>query len=380
MIQYIVHDEADSVGVVVVEGVKAGQELTGWVMEQDKTISCFPKALLLWLIIIGAWLLPFPAFAEKTAITVAEQTGVGYIPMMVMEKERLIEKYAKKEGLGDIKVNWTHLAGGATMNDALLANALDFAAGGLSPAILLWNKSRGGAKMVAAVCTMPEKLTTRNPNVRSIKDLTSKDKIAMPAVGVSDQARFLQMAAAEAFGESNYHRLDSLTVTMSHPDGYIALTSGLSIDAHFTVSPFADEEAKLPDARTILTSYDVIGGPITATVIWTTKKFHDENPKIYSAFLDALNEGIDIVNADKQAAAKLYVNFTKSKLSQEEIYNIITQPGFYYSTTPHNVDKLVKFLHKVGAVQINVADQKDLFFTEVFKASKSHPDANVSRR
>jgi (2R)-sulfolactate sulfo-lyase subunit alpha len=39
MIQFIVHDEADSVGVVVVEGVKAGQELTGWVMEQDKTIK-----------------------------------------------------------------------------------------------------------------------------------------------------------------------------------------------------------------------------------------------------------------------------------------------------------------------------------------------------
>jgi len=39
MIQFIVHDEEDSVGVVVVEGVKAGQELTGWVMEQDKTIK-----------------------------------------------------------------------------------------------------------------------------------------------------------------------------------------------------------------------------------------------------------------------------------------------------------------------------------------------------
>ncbi|MHB1245113.1 MAG: UxaA family hydrolase [Sulfuriferula sp.] len=39
MIQFIVHDEADSVGVVVVEGVKAGQELTGWIMDQDKTIK-----------------------------------------------------------------------------------------------------------------------------------------------------------------------------------------------------------------------------------------------------------------------------------------------------------------------------------------------------
>ncbi len=39
MIHFIVHDEGDSVGVVVVEGVTAQQELTGWVMDQDKTIT-----------------------------------------------------------------------------------------------------------------------------------------------------------------------------------------------------------------------------------------------------------------------------------------------------------------------------------------------------
>lgn len=39
MIDFVVHDENDSAGVVVVEGIKAGQEITGWVMDQDKTIS-----------------------------------------------------------------------------------------------------------------------------------------------------------------------------------------------------------------------------------------------------------------------------------------------------------------------------------------------------
>ncbi len=39
MIHFVVHDEGDAVGVVVVEGVKAGTELTGWVMDQDRTIT-----------------------------------------------------------------------------------------------------------------------------------------------------------------------------------------------------------------------------------------------------------------------------------------------------------------------------------------------------
>ena len=39
MIQFLVHDKKDTVGVIVVEGVKAGQELTGWVMEDDSTLT-----------------------------------------------------------------------------------------------------------------------------------------------------------------------------------------------------------------------------------------------------------------------------------------------------------------------------------------------------
>ncbi len=38
-IHFVVHDEGDSVGVVVVEGVRAGHTLTGWIMEQDKTLT-----------------------------------------------------------------------------------------------------------------------------------------------------------------------------------------------------------------------------------------------------------------------------------------------------------------------------------------------------
>ena len=38
MIHFVVHDEGDSVGVVVVEGVKSGQKLNGWIMDQDKDI------------------------------------------------------------------------------------------------------------------------------------------------------------------------------------------------------------------------------------------------------------------------------------------------------------------------------------------------------
>ena len=39
MIHFVVHEEGDGVGVVVVEGVKSGQELSGWIMEDDKDLK-----------------------------------------------------------------------------------------------------------------------------------------------------------------------------------------------------------------------------------------------------------------------------------------------------------------------------------------------------
>ena len=37
--QFIVHDKSDTVGVVVVEGVRPGLDVTGWIMQTDETIS-----------------------------------------------------------------------------------------------------------------------------------------------------------------------------------------------------------------------------------------------------------------------------------------------------------------------------------------------------
>ncbi|MBC7778486.1 MAG: flagellar biosynthesis protein FlgA [Proteobacteria bacterium] len=44
MIHFVVHEEGDGVGVVVVEGVKPGNELTGWIMEQDTEIKVLAKS------------------------------------------------------------------------------------------------------------------------------------------------------------------------------------------------------------------------------------------------------------------------------------------------------------------------------------------------
>ena len=39
MIHFVLHDAKDTVAVVVVEGVKAGTAMTGWIMDEDRMIN-----------------------------------------------------------------------------------------------------------------------------------------------------------------------------------------------------------------------------------------------------------------------------------------------------------------------------------------------------
>lgn len=305
-----------------------------------------------------------PAQAEVSEIHVSRQYGISYLPLMIMEDSKLIEKHAKAEGI-DLKVNWSKFASGAVMNDALLSGNLQFASGGVGPFTTLWAKTRGNlnVKAISAINSMPLFLVTNNPKVKTLADFTDKDKIALPAVKVSIQAVTLQMAAEKAFGPGQQFKVDHLTVSMSHPDGLTALLSGRSeITAHLSSPPFQYEELERPGMHKIFSSFDVLGGPATFNVVWTTTKFHDENPKVYAAFVAALDEATAMINNDKRKAAETYLRISKDKSSVDFILSMLNDPEISYTTTPHNVMKYVDFMYKIHSIKVKPDSWKEMFF------------------
>jgi NitT/TauT family transport system substrate-binding protein len=302
--------------------------------------------------------------AEMAEIKVAQQYGIGYLPLMVMEEQKLIEKHAKAAGV-DVTVAWAKLAGGGPMNDALLSNSLQFGSGGVGPLVTLWARTRGNldVKAVAALNSMPLYLNTRNPSVKTIKDFTERDRIALPSVKVSIQAVTLQMAAEKAFGEGQQNKLDALTVSLSHPDAETALLSGKSeITAHFTSPPFQYQELRDPAIHTVLNSYEVLGGPATFNLVWTTSKFRSENPKLYDAFVKALDEAVSMINRDKRWAAEIYLKVSKDKSSVEDILAMLNDPAIVITTVPQSVMKYVDFMLKTGAIKTRPGSWREMFF------------------
>ncbi|WP_448192036.1 ABC transporter substrate-binding protein [Azospirillum sp. sgz301742] len=313
-----------------------------------------------------------PAAAEGT-LRIAEQFGIGYLPLHVMRHQQLIEKQGKAQGI-DIKVEWAQLSGGPAMNDALLSDSIDMASGGVGPLLTIWDRTKGSAnvKAIGALNAMPLFLTTNNPNVRSIKDFTDKDKIALPAVKVSVQARTLQMAAEQAFGDGKFDVLDKFTVSLPHPDATAALLSGASeITAHLSSPPYQYQQLENPKIHKVFSSYDVLGGPHTFNLIWAKESFRTKNPKTYAAFLAALREAMALITKDHAAAAQAYLAINKGDLSKDFVEKILNDPDIQFGVAPKNMGKYADFMQKVGAIKNKPASWKDYFFDDVHNEAGS---------
>ena len=305
-----------------------------------------------------------PAQAEGE-IRIAEQFGIVYLLLNVVRDQRLIEKHGQAEGL-QIKVDWTQLSGGAAVNDALLSGAIDIAGAGVGPLLTIWDRTRGrqNVKAVASLGNFPYYLLSNDPRVRSIADFGAGDRIAVPAVGVSVQSRFLQYAAAKQWGDKQFDRLDKYTVALPHPDATAALVAGgTELTGHFSNPPFQDQALANPKVHVVLDSYELLG-PNSPTVLFATEKFRQDNPKAYRAFVEALKEAAAFAQNDKAAAADTYIRVTGAKIDRAALLKIIANPRVEFSVTPKNTYPLAEFLYRVGAIRNKPASWQDYFFQD----------------
>ena len=301
--------------------------------------------------------------------------GVGFLPLLVMERHGLIEKHAGVAGIKDLRVRWIELGGPSVVNDALLSGSADFIAAGPPAFITLWDRTRGsvGVHGVAAMTSLPMYLNTSAPHLKRLDDVSEQDRIAVTAIKVSIPSIIMQMYAKERYGPSEASRFDKYTVTMTHPDAVVALLSGSgAIAAHFTSPPFHQRERQDPRIHTVLTSDEVMGGSTTFTMLSTTSAFRERNPALYAAVLAALGEANEMIRSDTRAAAELLLGSTSERsFTVDDMVGVLENPAITFTTAPQNVMKYAEFMHGMGSIAIRPASWKDLFFPDIHAAPGS---------
>jgi NitT/TauT family transport system substrate-binding protein len=309
------------------------------------------------------------ARAETSELRISKGYGIHYLPLYVMEHERLIERAAEKAGLGTIAITWSVVDGGNNINEAMLAGTLDVAAIGVPGYLTLWAKAHGNPRLeMIGICGIGAGslyLNTRNPAIKTLADFTERDKIAMPGIKTSFAAVILQMAAAKAFGDENYAKLDPLTVGMPYPEALAALTSGKTeIDAHMASPPFSYLELDHPEIHRVLNSVDVLG-KMTVIMAYAPMSFYQKNPKLAAVFIAAEDQAAEMIARDKPWAAHLYNEMAAVKSPDELVLRTLEDPDTHFTATPEGVMMFADFMTRVGTIKQKPARWSDAFVPEL---------------
>jgi len=310
---------------------------------------------------------PAASRAEVAAIRVAHQPGLSYLPLMIIEKDGLLQKHARVHALDTLAYESVLVGSATALNDTLLANATDVVAGAIT--VMARIADRASALEIRGMATLNRDsfyLNTNQARINTLRDFSDRDRIAVSAVKLSIHAIVLQMAAEKEFGAGRHEELDRLTVSLPHPEAMAALlASGTEITAHLTTTPF--KKAELKDARIhrILTTDSLLGGSPTGAMLWTTAKFRKDNPKAYAAFLSALDEAMETIRKDPDRSARIYLEMEKAKMELAFVRELVSDPDDIFTTVPRSTFTFVEFLQRTGRLGKRFSGWKDMFFPEI---------------
>jgi NitT/TauT family transport system substrate-binding protein len=309
-----------------------------------------------------------PATAQPE-LRISRTTTMAYLPLMVAEHEKLFEKHATEIGIPNLKVSIHTFTGPSAQFDALFSGNVDVVAVGSTALITLWARTKGTAnevKGVSALSSMPIALSTRNPQVKSIRDFTDKDRIAVPSVNVSFQAMLLQMAAAKEWGNDNYKKLDHLTVGLGQMDAVAAMAQpNHEVSSDFATPPFLYIEREMQGVRSILTMKEILGENGTIGTAATTTHFRESKPELYKVLVAGITEAMEIIAKDKPRAVEGYIGATGDrKTTREMLLKIANDPDVEFTMTPRAMKHYADFMLKTGGIKRAPERWSELFFGE----------------
>jgi NitT/TauT family transport system substrate-binding protein len=274
--------------------------------------------------------------AVQKELRIARQFSITYAPVYIMEKKNLLQKY-----IPDTKIEWLELGTPALIIESLAANRLDVACGGVPPAIIAWDKGVD-LRILSNLCNAPMGLQVKS-SISGLRDFGVSDKIAIPGPG-ANQHISLSMVCENVFGDA--HALDTALVTMSHPDGAIAMING-SIAGHFTSLPYLAQENNA-GFKTILTGVEAFGGDYATIICYSSKKLLDENPPAAAGVIAGLSEAMNLINRRDPEVIKIIAEV--EKISEQEALAYLDWQDTNYTTTLYGVEGFADFMYREGYI------------------------------
>lgn len=310
-----------------------------------------------------AGVLALPALARAQSVTEVRaiiQYGVSYLPLMLIEEEKLLGAALAELGEPGAELKLQRVSGSTAVNEGLLAGTADVGVMGVPSLLIIAEKTRGGVKGLASCSSFPMVLNTVVDRIKTIADFSPQDRIATPA-NTSPQNLCLRMAAEKFLGDPK--KLDTNVVALPHPDAMSAMLAGTEVSSHFTNAPFAQFEADDKRVHRVLSSEDILGKPSTFVLLAANARFVDRNPKVSQAMVTAVDAAMKRIKEDPARAAALYLRLEPSKsMNVEYVERILRDPENVFSVPPGGVMTYADFMQRTGQIKSRPAKWQDIFF------------------
>lgn len=295
--------------------------------------------------------------SESVTLNIAYQYGLAYAPVIIVQKQELIEK-AYKEATGkEVTVVWNQMSSGADINTGISSGGLDVGFMGVAPAITGVTKGVG-YKIFTNLSGQEHGMMSNDEGITSFDDLIGSDcQIALVNIG-SIQHIILAMALENAGQDP--HALDSNIVAMKHPDGMTALETG-NVSCHLTSSPYIFKEQEEEGLYEIKDISDAWGVEDSFIVGVASEKLYNENRELYQALCKAIDDAIDYINENMEEAAEITCEFDGNSMEDEIVY---MQRGKYTTETSRVFD-LAAFMARAGFIDEAPASYSDLVYDNV---------------
>lgn len=286
---------------------------------------------------------------ETEKLIIADQFGLAYAPLEVMKQMSFLETELSKLGLDHLEIEWKRMGNTTAIREAMLSGDLDIGFVGIPP-FLIGVDNGMDWRIMAAISESPSGLVTNDPNVNNISDLDKSHRIILPQPG-SIQHILLSMYAERELGDSQY--FDKQLISMSHPDGLVAMSTGETEQLHFTTPPFLQKELTMDETRLLVDGKTCFNGDFTFIVGICQERIYEQRD-LYIAFTEALKASVEYINTHPEETVDILVN--SYEYSKEEVVEYLGHPQMKFETEVKGLQKFVDFMKGQKIISIDMND------------------------
>jgi NitT/TauT family transport system substrate-binding protein len=313
------------------------------------------RSLIAFLVLCSA-----PALAQEQ-IKIGVGSGLAFLPLYVCEDLKLIEKQAKAAHL-DVQVRFQRFANIGELHDAIGTSQIDMGPFGTAPLIAAWQQSKGTPGEILAVSgitSLPLALLSNRANERSIAELESTDRIAVPTL-TSPQVYLLEMQSEKTFGQ--FDRLLGQIVVLSHQQSIAALVENTGqATAYFSSPPYAQLALRSANVHVLLSSSDVVNGKSSFLILGARRSYLAARPQMAQVVEKAIDEAAHIIHDDPRRAAQIYLTHEPSvTFDGAAIETVLRDVKDEFGSSVYGVQTFAGFMNRRGELKAPLQSWKEI--------------------